>query len=78
MRSLFWMLVGAGLTIFLVLRGRELLHKLTPRGVQEQVSEKGHQAAANFGDFMGTFRSAMAEREAQLRHELNLPAQTNN
>ena len=78
MRGLFWMLVGAGLAIFLVLRGRELMHRLTPRGVQEQVSKQGHQAAASFGDFMGTFRAAMNEREAELRRELNIPAgQTN-
>lgn len=70
------MLVGAGLTVFIVLRGRELLHKLSPRGVQEQVSERGHRAAANFGDFAATFRSAMAEREAELRRELNIPATT--
>ena len=74
MRGLFWMLVGAGLTLFLVVRGRELLHRLTPKGVQEQVSKQGHQAAANFGDFMGTFRAAMNEREAELRRELDLPA----
>ena len=76
MRRLFWMMVGAGLAVYLVLRGRELLHRLTPRGVQEQVAAKGHQAAAGFGDFAATFRAAMAEREAELRRELNIPATT--
>ncbi|HJE50661.1 MAG TPA: hypothetical protein K8V15_01550 [Tessaracoccus flavescens] len=74
MKGLFWMMVGAGLTIFVILRGREIMHRFTPKGVQEQVSEKGHQAAATFGDFMGTFRAAMDEREAELRRELNIPA----
>lgn len=76
MKGLFWMLVGAALTVVVVLRGRELLHKLTPKGVQEQVAERGHRAAASAGSFLGTFRSAMAEREAELRHELNIPPQT--
>lgn len=76
MSRLFWLLLGAGLAVFVLLRGRQLLHQLTPRGVQEQVVEKGHQAAASFGDFVATYRAAAAEREAELRHELNIPAST--
>ena len=74
MRRLFWILIGAVIAVFIVLRGRELLERLTPRGVSRQVEKKGHEAAASFGDFMGTFRTAMAQREAELRHELNIPA----
>lgn len=74
MSRLFWLLVGVSLTVFLMLRGKELLHKLTPRGIAEQVEHKGHETAASFGDFMATFRHAMAEREAELRRELDLPA----
>ncbi|GAA4902636.1 hypothetical protein GCM10025789_21770 [Tessaracoccus lubricantis] len=77
MSRFFWLLVGAALTVFLMLKGRELLHKLTPRGVAEQVERKGHEAAAGFGTFMATFRSAMAEREAELRSELDLSESTN-
>lgn len=73
MSRLFWLLVGVGVTIFVMLRGKELLHRLTPRGVAEQIEKKGHESAASFGDFMATFRSAMAEREAELRRELDLP-----
>ncbi|MCG6566554.1 hypothetical protein [Tessaracoccus sp. ZS01] len=78
MSRLFWMLLGIGLTIFVMLRGRELLHKLTPRGMAEQVEKKGHETAAGFGDFMATFRRAMAEREAELRRELDLPETPSN
>ncbi|MFT3886830.1 MAG: hypothetical protein QM713_01515 [Arachnia sp.] len=74
MSRLFWVLLGAGLTVFLVLRGKELYRKLTPAGVAEQVEKQGKKAAAGFGDFVGTFRAAMAEREAELRTELNIPA----
>ena len=74
MRNLFWLLVGVGLTVFVVLKGKELYRKLTPAGVAEQVEQQGKKAAASFGDFVGTFRAAMAEREAELRTELNIPA----
>ena len=74
MRNLFWLLVGVGLTVFVVVKGKELYRKLTPAGVAEQVEQQGKKAAASFGDFVGTFRAAMAEREAELRTELNIPA----
>ena len=76
MSRFFWLLIGVALTIFVMMRGRELLHKITPRGIAEQVEQKGHQTAASFGDFMATFRHAMAEREAELRRELDLPEST--
>ena len=56
------------------LKGKALYRKLTPAGVAEQVEQQGKKAAASFGDFVGTFRAAMAEREAELRTELNIPA----
>ena len=77
MSRFFWLLVGVGLTVFIMLRGRELMHRLTPRGIAEQVENKGHETAASFGDFMATFRHAMAEREAELRRELDWPESTN-
>lgn len=77
MKNLFWILVGVGLTLFVVLRGKQLLQRFTPKGVQEQVTERGHRAAASFGDFVATYRAAAAEREAELRAELNIPAPTN-
>ena len=76
MSRIFWLLVGVGLTVFLMLRGKELLHRLTPCGIAEQVEQKGNETAASFGDFMATFRHAMAEREAELRRELDLPETT--
>lgn len=74
MRNLFWMIVGAVIAYFVIARGRELLHRLTPRGVAEQVEKKGHEAASSFGDFYATFKAASATREAELRDELNIPA----
>lgn len=73
MRRLFWILVGVGLTVAVVLKGKELYYRLTPRGIAEQVEQQGHRAASSFGDFVATFRTAMAEREAELREELDIP-----
>jgi len=71
---LFWILVGAGLAVFLVLRGKQLMQRYTPKGIQEQVEQKGKEAAATWSDFLDTLRSSMTEREAELRDELNIPA----
>ncbi len=76
MSRLFWILVGAGLAVFVVLRGKQLMQRFTPKGVQEQVTEQGHRAAASFGDFVATYRAAAAEREAELRAELNIHEST--
>ena len=73
MSRFFWLLVGAGLTVFLMQRGKELLYRFTPRGIAENVEKKGHETAATVGDFVATFRHAMAEREAELRRELDRP-----
>ncbi|MFV0430538.1 MAG: hypothetical protein ACK5KO_14060 [Arachnia sp.] len=70
MKRLFWMLVGAGIAVAIALKGKELLHRLTPAGVAEQVERTGNRAAANLGDFYATFKTAMAEREEELRREL--------
>lgn len=73
MRRLFWVLVGVGITVVLISKGKELYHRVTPRGIAEQVEQQGHRAASGFGDFVATFRVAMADREAELRRELNIP-----
>lgn len=72
MRNLFWLLIGAALAYFVIMKGRALIHRLTPRGVAEQVERKGNEAAAGFGDFYATFKTSMAAREAELREELGV------
>ena len=78
MGRLFWILVGAGIAVFLVLRGKQLMQRYTPKGIQEQVTQKGQEAAAGWKDFLATFREAMAEREDELCTELNIPANETN
>lgn len=74
MRRFFWILVGAGVAVAIVFKGRTLLERVTPRGIALQVEDRGHKAASSLGDFIATFRVAMADREAQLRAELNIPS----
>ncbi len=74
MKNIFWMVVGAGLAVFVITRGRALRRRLTPQGIAAQVERRGHEAAADFGDFYATFRTASQAREAELRRELNIEA----
>lgn len=64
------MVVGAAIMYIVIVKGRSILHKLTPRGVAEQVERKGHEAASSFGDFYATYKAARDAREAELRAEL--------
>ena len=66
------MILGAALAVFVISRGRALLHRLTPRGVAAQVERRGSEAAAGFGDFYATFKTSMEAREAELRRELDI------
>ena len=72
MKKIFWMLLGAGLAVFLITRGRALVRRLTPQGIAEQVERRGNEAAAGFGDFYATFKTASQAREAELRRELDI------
>lgn len=65
--------MGVALTMFLVTRGRALVHRLTPQGIAEKVGTRGNEAAAGLGDFYGTFKAASRAREAELRSELDMP-----
>ena len=73
MKKIFWMLIGAALAMFLVTRGRALVHRLTPQGIAEKVGSRSNEAAAGLGDFYGTFKAASRAREAELRRELDMP-----
>lgn len=72
MRNFFWLVVGAALAVFVITRGRALVHKVTPAGIAEQVERKGNEAAAGLGDMYATFKTSMAAREAELREELGV------
>ncbi len=74
MRKVVWFALGAAVAVVVVLKGRELLRKTTPAGVREQVSEKSSDAMKAASAFVTTFRSAMTERESELRDALGITA----
>jgi hypothetical protein len=74
-RRLFWFAVGVGVTALLVVKGRELYERFTPKGVTEQVEKTARSAQARVTEFFDTLTSAMSEREAELREALSLDAE---
>ena len=73
MKGLFWFTAGAAAASYAIFRGKRLYRQYLPEALRKQIESRGNDAAADLGTFTATFRTAMAEREAELRHELNIP-----
>lgn len=69
---MFWFALGAGATVYVVLKARSYAKKHSPEAlvdaVQQAVVDAGHAAQAT----VARVRAASAEREAELRNELGL------
>ena len=69
----FWFAVGAGMTIYVVVKARDYIDKHSP----EALVDKAQQTVVDAGDsaraFVARVRAASAEREAELRETLGLP-----
>jgi hypothetical protein len=70
---MFWFGAGAAAASYVIFRGRKLYRDYIPEPVRNQIARRGDDAAIDLGRFTATFRIAMAEREAELRRELNIP-----
>ena len=66
----FWFVAGASAGLYTMVKVRRLAYRLTPEGITDQVSALGLGARA----FADEVRAGMAEREAQIAHQLALPA----
>ena len=66
----FWFVAGASAGLYTTIKARRLASRLTPEGITDQVAALGLGARA----FAEEVRSGMAEREAQIAHQLALPA----
>ena len=75
MRRIFWFALGAGVTIFVVVRARDYLRQATPQAIGHRVADAGASLGDSVRDFTDRVRAGMAEREAELRESLNLPEQ---
>lgn len=72
MSRLLWFLAGVAVTLTLLVNGKRWLRQFTPQGVAEHVERSTRKAATGLGEFYATFRSAMNNREEELRRELHL------
>lgn len=68
----FWFSVGAGVTVYAVVKVRAYLRKAHPQAVGQRVADSASNAGASAQDFAARMRAAMAEREAELRDTLGL------
>jgi Family of unknown function (DUF6167) len=66
----FWFVAGASAGLYTTIKARRLAYRLTPEGLTDQVAALGLGARA----FADEVRAGMAEREAQIAHQLALPA----
>lgn len=73
MGRFFWFAVGAGVTVFAVVKAREVMTRATPKAIGQRVSDSASGLGERALDFADRVRAASAEREAELRAELNLP-----
>lgn len=73
MRKVFWFAVGAGVTIFVVVKARQIWQQATPQAIGQRVSESAQGIGDSVRDFTVRLRAAMAERETELRDTLGLP-----
>ena len=73
MRRVFWVAVGAGVTVFVIVKGRQLWQRATPQALAQRASDSAHGVSESVQDFVVRLRAAMAEREEELRAVLNDP-----
>ncbi|MBO1030156.1 hypothetical protein IPV09_02260 [Tessaracoccus sp. SD287] len=64
--------LGVGITVFVVVKGREIAQKATPQHLQESAAKKVGSLADQVSEFIHTVQDSMAEREDELRTELGM------
>ncbi|WP_036921648.1 hypothetical protein [Propionicicella superfundia] len=74
MKKLFWVAVGVGITVLVVVKGKELLKMATPQGVADQAVKVGRSLETRIADFVDTVSENMAAREAEIREALDMDA----
>jgi hypothetical protein len=71
-KRLFWFAIGIGVAAVVVVKGKELYQRHTPKGIVEQVDKSRARLGAWVGDFLTTMSDAMDSREDELREALGL------
>lgn len=71
-KRFLWFAVGVGVAAVVVLKGKELYQRYTPKGIAQQVDKTRGQLGSWVGDFLSTMGEAMDSREDELREALGL------
>jgi NADH:ubiquinone oxidoreductase subunit D len=72
-KRVFWFAVGAGVTVFVVIKVRKYMKQATPQAIGSRVADSAAGIGGSVRDFADRARAAMAERETELRDALGLP-----
>ena len=72
MKRLFWLALGITLGVSIMRRLSRMAEKLTPQGISSALGQGLSDLAASIGEFGADVRTAMTEREAQLRESTGL------
>jgi hypothetical protein len=72
-KRFFWFALGAGLALFVYLKMRDFLTRAKPSALGDRAASSAAGVSERAQGFVGRVRSAAAEREAELREELDLP-----
>ncbi len=72
LRRLFWFAIGVGFAVFVITKVRGLLKKATPEALGNRVSGAATGVGDSARDFVNRVRAGMAEREEEIRTELDL------
>jgi hypothetical protein len=74
MGRLVWFGIGVGVAVFAAVKARQLTQQAGPKAIGQRVADSAVSVGERASEFTDRLRAAMAEREAELRAELNLPA----
>jgi hypothetical protein len=67
LRRFFWFAIGAGFALLVYVKLRGYLRRARPSVIGSRVADSAAGVGDRAQDFVGRVRTAMAEREAELR-----------
>lgn len=72
LRNIFWLLIGGGVVVFVIVKGRELMQRTTPAALAERAVQTSQSVTNRVAEFISVAKEASTEREAELREALGM------
>ena len=72
MRRIFWMAVGAGVTVWTVNKANRLARSITPGSLADTATQGAVELGGAVRSFAGEVRAGMLQRELELNRQLGL------